>query len=170
MAYHLYYHHYLIIILIIFLVNFCHWYVNHFFKFSSYSFKTNHNFDFLYSLFRNNVKFRHPQVNNAPFENDDKCSRFIINNNIINDTHLNKAFIEALSIHDRIKNLEHDLDLKHVDTINTTTITSLARHIIPAKHQHEILDLHHEQRPYEEASKIIAKKLVKKKNQSFVIY
>lgn len=101
-------------------------------------------------------------MNNAPFENDEKCSKLI---NRINDTHLNKAFVEALSIHDRISNLEHDLDLKHVDTINTTTITSLARHIIPAKHQHEILDLHHEQRPYEEASKIIAKKFVSNENK-----
>lgn len=120
-------------------------------------------FVFLSSLlFRDIVKFRHPQVNNAPFENNEKCSKLI---NRINDTHLNKAFVEALSIHDRISNLEHDLDLKHVDTINTTTITSLARHIIPAKHQHEILDLHHEQRPYEEASKIIAKKFVSDVNK-----
>lgn len=73
---------------------------------------------------------------------------------------MNRAFIEALSIHNRISDLEQDLDRKHLDTINTTTITSLARHIIPAKHQHEILELHHEQRPYEEASKIIAKKFV----------
>nr|XP_046910978.1 peroxidase-like [Dermatophagoides farinae]XP_046910979.1 peroxidase-like [Dermatophagoides farinae] len=137
MACHHHHHHHVLhynfclIILIFLFLNFCHC-----------------------LLFRDIVKFRHPQVNNAPFENDEKCSKLI---NRINDTHLNKAFVEALSIHDRISNLEHDLDLKHVDTINTTTITSLARHIIPAKHQHEILDLHHEQRPYEEASKIIAK-------------
>lgn len=116
----------------------------------------NNNFFNLFGLFFCSVvdvKFRHLPVINSPSDDDNhKCLKFDIN-----ESHLNKALEEGLSEHKKIRHLEKDMDFKS-NLINTTTISSLARHIIPAKNQHKVLDLLHEQRPYEEASKIIAKK------------
>lgn len=44
------------------------------------------------------------------------------------------------------------------NVVNTSVISSTARHVIPSPNKEKIRLMHHEQRAFEEASKVLAKK------------
>lgn len=58
---------------------------------------------------------------------------------------------------EKIQNIEKELDQNH-QVINTTVISSTARHTIPSESKELLRSLHHHQRAFEEASKVLAKK------------
>ncbi|XP_017490205.1 PREDICTED: peroxidasin-like, partial [Rhagoletis zephyria] len=101
------------------------------------------------------VQFRHVPVKHDPFEDTHKpkCPTYKID-----DADLEKALAHGHSIKDKIRSLEHELDLTR-NVVNTTRISSTARHVIPSISKEQVRLLHHEQRAFEEASKVLAKNL-----------
>ncbi len=106
------------------------------------------------------VQFRHVPVKHDPFEDTHKpkCPTYKID-----DADLEKALAHGHSIKDKIRSLEHELDLTR-NVVNTTRISSTARHVIPSISKEQVRLLHHEQRAFEEASKVLAKKCVLNKS------
>lgn len=98
------------------------------------------------------IKFRHPKIKSIDDLKVKDCPTLKIDT-----VNLDRAYDEGVSANEKLRNYETLMDLKN-NLINTTTISSLARHIIAAKNQDAIIDLHHQQQPYEEASRIIVKK------------
>ncbi|KAF7490083.1 Chorion peroxidase [Sarcoptes scabiei] len=97
------------------------------------------------------IKFRHPKIKSIDDLKVKDCPTLKIDT-----VNLDRAYDEGVSANEKLRNYETLMDLKN-NLINTTTISSLARHIIAAKNQDAIIDLHHQQQPYEEASRIIVK-------------
>lgn len=99
------------------------------------------------------VKFRHLPVKHDPFEDthDPKCPTFKID-----DSHLESALKQGHQARDKVRILENELDLtQHV--VNTSQISSTARHVIPSISKEQVRSSHHEQLAFEEASKVLAK-------------
>jgi len=95
-------------------------------------------------------------VKHDPFEHthDPKCPTYKID-----DVDLESALKHGLLVKEKIRTLENELDLTR-NVVNTTRISSTARHVIPSTSKDQIRLLHHQQRAFEEASKVLAKKYV----------
>lgn len=102
------------------------------------------------------VQFRHVPVKHDPFEDTHKPKCPIYK---IDDAFLERALVHGHLVKDKIRTLEHELDSTH-KVVNTTRISSTARHVIPSVSKEQVRLLHHEQRAFEEASKVLAKKCV----------
>ena len=117
-------------------------------------------YPFVYSTITHSVlaevRFKHVPVKHDPFEytHEPKCPTYKID-----DSDLEIALKHGLVVKDKIGNLENQLDLTQ-NIVNTTLISSTARHVIPSISKDHVRLMHHQQLAFEEASRVLAKKYV----------